>query len=580
MASKELIRAWTSYEKYIENRGVTDEVLKPMVDATEIGFLEGDIEYGMKMRTYTLEMIDRIIKEKTQGTFAELENYAQENKTWYDYLEWHYACLLFAAKYDLESFCLYVERDRPRGDRFYEPRQHFMKQIVDALMLIENHELQEIFLHTPPRIGKSQMITMYTAWHCSREPEQSNLYVTHKEDLGGAFLDGVQEILTDPTYRYADVFPDVRITETNAKAHKLDLGTRADRRKKYKTLAGKGLESGLNGEYDAKGVLILDDILEGVQDVISPDVLKRKRTIYQNNVLSRAKEECAIINIGTIWATNDIYMKRREILETNPEFKDRKYAAFIFPALDDNDESNFDYDNGSGYSTKYFRTKRSEFEENDDMAGWWSQYQQQPIDRKGAVFNPEHMKYYKVLPEEKPLKVIAHGDTALGGGDFTSFPIVYVYENGDWYLEDVVFDNSEKHVTQPQIVAKIKKHDLRNVHFESNQGGEGYKDDIMRLLKEDKDYKKRVNITSDWAPSTKRKAQRIWDSAEQIRHIYFKEPGMRDEQYRKFMNNLFSFSMNMTKRQHDDAADSLAGLIDFDYNGSGVTTATITGSLF
>ena len=216
MASKELIRAWTSYEKYIEDRGVTDEVLKPMVDATEIGFLEGDIEYGMKMRTYTLEMIDRIIKEKTQGTFAELENYAQENKTWYDYLEWHYACLLFAAKYDLESFCLYVERDRPRGERFYEPRQHFMKQIVDALMLIENHELQEIFLHTPPRIGKSQMITMYTAWHCSREPEQSNLYVTHKEDLGGAFLDGVQEILTDPTYRYADVFPDVRITETNA----------------------------------------------------------------------------------------------------------------------------------------------------------------------------------------------------------------------------------------------------------------------------------------------------------------------------------------------------------------------------
>ena len=551
-----------------------------MVAAVKVGFSERDFEYAMMMKNYTLETIEKAIWEKCNNGFAALEGYAQDNKTTYNYLEWHYETLLAAARYDLDSFQLYIERDRKRKERFYEPRRKTLKQIVDALMMVENHELQEIFLHTPPRIGKSQEITMFTSWHCAREPEQSNLYVTHKEDLGGAFLDGVQEIITDPTYRFADVFPEVKITETNAKAHKMDMGTRADRRKKYKTLAGKGLESGLNGEYDALGVLILDDILEGVQDVISPDVLKRKRTIYQNNVLSRAKENCAIINVGTIWATDDIYMKRREILETNPEFKDRKFASFVIPALNDNDESNFDYDYGVGYSTKFYIIKRAEFEENDDMAGWWSQYQQQPIDRKGAVFNPEHMKYYKVLPEEKPLKIIAHGDTALGGGDFVSFPIIYVYENGDWFLEDVVFDNSEKHVTEPQVVAKIKKHDIRNVHFESNQGGEGYKDDIVRLLKEDKTFKRRVNITSDWAPSTKRKAQRIWDCAEQIRHIYYKEPGMRDEQYRKFMNNLFSFSMNMTKRQHDDAADSLAGLIDFDYNGSGVSTATITGSLF
>ena len=38
--------------------------------------------------------------------------------------------------------------------------------------------------------------------------------------------------------------------------------------------------------------------------------------------------------------------------------------------------------------------------------------------------------------------------------------------------------------------------------------------------------------------------------------------------------------MNMTKKQHDDAPDSLAGLIEFDTNGSGVSTAVVTGSLF
>jgi len=572
-----LVRAWTSYENWIEKHGVSDDVLKAMVMASQVAFNEQDFEYAMKIKDYTIESIERIIREKTNGTFGMLENYAQENKTWYDYLEWHYETLLAASVYDFDSFYLYIERDRKRKERFYEPRRDKLKRVSDALMDIEYKDVKEAFLHTPPRIGKSQLITGYVSWHCPKDSEHSNLYVTHKEDLGGAFLDGVMEIWTDPTYRFHDVFPETKIASTNAKSHKINL----DRDKKYATLSGKGLESGLNGEYDAYGLLILDDILEGVQDVLSPDVLKRKRTIYQNNVLSRAKENCKIINVGTIWATNDIYMQRRETLETNPEFKDRKTVSIIIPALDpETDESNFDYDYGVGYSTQAYRQKRAEFEENDDLAGWWSQYQQNPIDRKGAVFRPESMRYYKVLPEEKPLKIIAHGDTALGGGDFTSYPIIYVYENGDWYLEDVVFDNSEKHVTQPQIISKIKLHHIKNTHFESNQGGEGYADDIKRQVKEARDITWHVNISTDWAPSTKRKAQRIWDCAEQIRHIYFKDPQHRHEQYRKFMNNLFSFSMNMTKKQHDDAADSLAGLIDFDENGSGVATATITGSLF
>ena len=202
-----------------------------------------------------------------------------------------------------------------------------------------------------------------------------------------------------------------------------------------------------------------------------------------------------------------------------------------------------------------------------------AQYQQEPIERDGAVFTPDHMAdYFTKLPEAEPLKKIAHCDVALGGGDFLSFPILYCYEDGEVYCPDVVFDNSEKHVTQPQVVAKIKSHELRNVHFESNQGGEGYKDDVKRLLLED-GYKD-INIKSDYAPSTKRKEQRIWDNAEAIRKIHFLEPHKRNKQYQKFMQNLFSFTMVHSKRKHDDAADSLSGAIDFDRQGSGVATVS------
>jgi hypothetical protein len=446
---------------------------------------------------------------------------------------------------------------------------------------LEDDELDILFLHQPPRTGKSGDITMDSVWHFSRNTELSNLYVTYKEGLGGAYLQGCMEILTDPTYCYKDVFPDIEIVDTDAKNNKIDL----NRKKKYKTISGKGLESGLNGEYDASGWMIIDDPLEGVQDVMSDDVLKRKQTIFDNNVLSRKKEHCKIICIGTLWSTHDLFMNYLNFIETSPEMADIRHEVIKIPALDpDTDKSNFEYEYGVGFSTKYYQSLRAKFENNDDMVGWNCQYQQTPIERDGAVFNPQHMNYYSTLPGGEPIKVISHVDVALGGADFLSMPVVYYFDDGEGglvgYVEDVVFDNSEKHITQPQVIAKVKKHTIKHLHFESNQGGEGYADDIRRMLKEDKNYKEVCNITTDYAPVTKRKQQRIWDNAEEIRKLYFKDPQHRDLQYRKFMNNLFSFSMNMSKRQHDDAPDSLSGLVDFEKHGTGIKTAKIMSRPF
>lgn len=609
MASEALIEKWEQYkrayssfknaylaaktdknaEKMNESRDMIEQVLTAMGMVVDVAFRneqERDIVFGKEVAYAAIEYDNDAVYLFTGGNLAVLEDYAQKHKKEYMYIELYYQILLLMAPDYLDAFCLYIERERMRADRFYEPRRRTLKRVVDALQALEDDELDRLFIHMPARVGKTQITTFYTAWHCSRDTEASNLYITYKEGLGGAFIDGVEEIFTDPTYSYKEVFPKVQIISTDAKNNKLDLGKDRRRRKKYKSLSGKGLESGLNGEYDASGVMILDDILEGVQDVLSTDVLERKRTIYQNNALPRKKENCKMIYMGTIWATNDIYMKEREFLETDPSAADIRYEVIKIPALDPvTDESNFEYEYGVGFSTDYYRRLRAQFEMNADLAGWWCQAQQEPIDRQGAIFEPQSMKYYKTLPEGEPIKVIAHCDVALGGADFLSFPVAYYYEDeeGDLegYVEAVVFDNSEKHITLPQVVGMIKKHQIKNVHFEANQGGEGYKDEVRRLIKEDKEYKIPCNITSDWAPVTKRKDQRIWDCAQDIRELNFKEPQLQDKQYRMFMQNLFSFTMNKrSKRVHDDAPDSLAGLVEFDKSGSGVKQARIIKNPF
>ena len=525
-------------------------------------------EYGKEISKYAHEMAAYMAYQTGSGN--------------YDDLYWKF--LLWESPLLLDSYCIYVERDRPAKERFYEPRRKTLIKVVDILQELEDDKLDEAFIHQPARTGKTQILTMAVAWHCCRNMERSNLYCSYKEDAGGAFIDGVKEIWTDPMYRHKEVFPKTKVVSTDAKANTIDLG----RRKKYKSLSGKGLTSGLNGLYDANGWLIADDVLEGIQDVLNPIVLERKQQIFDNNLMKRKKENCKVIYNGTIWSLHDIFMNRQAFLENNPEAKGTRWKILKIPALDpETDESNFDYDYGVGFSTKYYRMERAKFEENDDMASWFAQCQQEPIEREGAVFNPEHMNFYNgVLPNEEPLKVVAACDVALGGGDYLSMPIAYVYEDGSVYIHDVVYDNSEKEITQPLVINALIQNNVTSAFFEANAGGEGYKDDIDRMLKE---KGVSINLESKFAQqmilptgrsaakSKVRKEQRIWDSAGDIRRFIFRQSGDQSAMYRKFMNNVYSFTVN-GKNLHDDAPDSLASLNVFLKRWGTAAVTRIVGS--
>lgn len=568
---QEVKKQYQLVENLISQNGATMQHIEIIYGLADISINQkNDVKYGLKLSARAKELLEKLIFDKVGADVWKLDEVCKANKVSVPELDFYFEILKLEAVHLLDSYALYIEKNRPPKERFYLPRRKTLKKVVDKLQALEDDELDELFVHMPARIGKTQIMTIYAAWHCARDTEASNLYCTYKESLGGAFLDGVMEMWTDPTYCHLDVFPKAVIVYTDAKNHKVDL----QRKKKYKSLSGKGLESGLNGEYDAKGVLIIDDIIEGIQDVLNPETLKRKQTVFDNNLMSRAKEKCKIIYNGTIWSLHDIYMNRLDFLENNPEATGIRWEILKIPALDPvTDESNFDYEYGVGFSTQYYRTKRAKFEENDDMASWFAQCQQEPIERDGAVFNPEHMRFYNgVLPSEEPLKVLCACDVALGGGDYLSMPVAYIYENGDAYIHDVVFDNSEKDITQPQVLHAIVQNNITSGFFESNQGGEGYKDDIDRQLKEKFNYK--MTLVSKYAPTKTRKEQRIWDNAPTIRQFIFRDTGCRSPQYRKFMTNLYSFTIN-GKNKHDDAADSLSQLSDFINNGSVVKTARI-----
>lgn len=256
MSLSELKRVMDQVDIAADKCLTDEEVLKSYVVGMRVAILrENDVEYGLEIGKKAKKYIESFIREKSNGgDFKWLEEFSQRNKHPFGVIDQYYEVLKLEAPFLLDSFKLFLEKNRPRKERFYEPRRGTLYRITDAVQRLEEDKLDILFLHQPPRTGKSGDLTMDTVWHCSRDTERSNLYVTYKEGLGGAFLQGVSEIMIDPTYCYKEVFPDVKIVSTDAKNNKMDLG----RVKKYKTLSGKGLESGLNGEYDAHGWMIID----------------------------------------------------------------------------------------------------------------------------------------------------------------------------------------------------------------------------------------------------------------------------------------------------------------------------------
>lgn len=496
-------------------------------------------QYAMQISKYVHEMADFVAGNTGSGKFNEL----------------YYKLLLLEAPYLLDSYMIYIEKNREPQARFYLPRRKTLIRIVNKLQMLADDELDELFIHLPGRTGKTQSITEFNAWYASKFPEKSNLYCSYSDAVAKSYYDGILELLTDPTYLHSEVFPDFKIVSTDAKGNTIDLV----RKKKYKSITCKGLTAGLNGLCDCTGIEIGDDLIEGIQDAMNPDILKRKQTIVDNNYIPRAKTGAKRLWCGTSWALQDPYQNRLEFLKNNSKAKYIRWDVIKIPALDENDESNFDYDYDVGFSTQHYQQIRAKFEANEDMASWLAQYQQEPIEREGALFTPEFMRFYKgdsELPAGEPDNIVAACDVAFGGSDFLAFGVLYIYGE-EKYLVDCIFDNHEKDITQPRIVQMILKHQVQRSFWEYNNGGDGYKDDIKRLLKE-KGYIH--NMIGAYAPTGKRKEDRIFDAAPEIRKIKFLEDGYRDQDYQKMMQNVFSYKIE-GKNKHEDACDMLAYLV-------------------
>lgn len=477
--------------------------------------------------------------------------------------------LLFDAPHYFDSYMLYLESNRPPKERFYQPRRRIMKRVADGLQALVDDELDELFLSMPPRVGKTTMLLMFCTWLIGRDSERSNLYSAYSDVITKAFYNGVLEIIGDPdTYLWGDIFPKVKFLKngTNSNDETIDL----DRKKRYPSLTCRSLYGTLNGACDCNGILVADDLIGGIEEVYNTDRMMSTWGKVENNLLPRAKEVAKYLWCGTRWSLIDPMGMRMDTIASDEKFEGVRYRVINLQALNENDESNFDYDYDVGFSTEYYQQRRASFERNNDMASWNAQYQQEPIEREGALFTPSEMRYYNgELPEGEPERIYIAVDPAFGGGDFVSAPVGVQYGD-DVYIADVVYDNRDKKFTQPALASLAIRNNVTRMQIEANKSTEAYKEGVEQEIRK---RGKVVSITTKAAPPNTSKLMRIFDKAPEIReHCIFLEPRCRSKEYNMFMQNVFSFKMT-GKNKNDDAPDSLSMLMDMAFHPVSKVTA-------
>ena len=461
-----------------------------------------------------------------------------------------------------DSYLLYLESNRLPKERFYLPRRKILKRAVDAIQDLIDGDLDEMFIQLPPRVGKTTLCVFLMSWLMGKEPDRTNLYSAFSDTITGAFYKGVMEILTDPdTYLWGEVFPNVKISSTNAKEEMVNVG----RNSRYATMTARSLHGTLNGACDCNFLLLSDDLISGIEEAVNPARLETAWTLVDNNLMSRAKGHAKRLWIGTRWSIMDPAGRRMALLEDDPNFAGWKYEVIVLPALDENDESNFDYDFGVGYTTEQYKQIRASFEHNGDLASWFAQYQQAPVERQGTLFAPESFRYYNgILPDEDVMKVFVAVDPAFGGGDFVAGPVCVKTSSGI-YVQDVIYDDREKDKTIPHLCEKVMKNGVRQIQFAVNKMTKAYKDEFERKMRE-MYPNHNVSITTK-AEAVSSKNDKILSMAPNIRDtMVFLDSSLRDKEYTMFMQNVFGFSLFRAKKAHDDAPDSLAMAMDFDLN--------------
>lgn len=537
------------------------------------GFL-GDPEHKDEYKKYTDYVKEIALKQVTED---------EKNAEKWRSLYWN--MVKVESFWFFESYLIYMEHKRPYDKRFYEPRAKTLKIIVDDLQELEFNPTQKMLTESlPSRTGKSTIMVFFGSWHTLRHPTSHNGMGTHSGFLADHFYKEMLDLYTSSEYCFEELYsyfqPDKKfIEDKSAEKMTISFVTKSD----FPTFTFRGIDGTWTGAIDISGgsdvikddwgILFVDDLVRDRTHSLSPKRMNDTFSEYLNKMVDRKNDGAKEIMIGTLWNVLDPIKRLEEMYKD-----DDRYVFRRIPALNENGESNFDYE-VKGFSTQYYQDMKEKMIKAGNEAEWMAKFQQAPYVREGLLLPLDELGYFNgVLDKSHKYRFVVNCDVAFGGGDSVSMPIGLQDQTEDLiYIIDWYFSSSGVGVTVPGVVDMIEKHGIKTVTFEANSGGQLYASKIQKELEKRNYLCACDSVRTVWnmpkadkikaSEAVVRRKFRFLDGTKHKPEEYDKDTAIyeRSPQYERALEEMGTY-VTIGKNLHDDAIDSISMIAERVYD--------------
>jgi len=294
-----------------------------------------------------------------------------------------------------------------------------------------------------PRHSKSSIVTLaFPLWLIFQNPDLNILIVNAEASLSENFGIRLREFVK----YYGEVF-DVYLSDVkHSSTHLKFEDSKGNLYKGSIRLTGaSGSITGQDADF-----LILDDIYKGFQD-ITPTLLDKKIEWFKTMILQRKEPQTKILILHTRWASSDLI---GYLMENEPD----KYDFVSFPAIKSDGTPLW----SERYSIEFLESQMEEMGERL----FSSIFQQKPLDETGSFFNVEQIIFH-----DDPFDLRQYGQFNV----CRSWDLAYSDESkGD------VNDS-----TAGVLMYRLNEHEFAIVDIQYGQYGEGLKNQLMRIAKQD-----------------------------------------------------------------------------------------------
>ena len=447
-----------------------------------------------------------------------------------------------AGRMDFYEYCILRKPD------FYKRSRDYQRTLCSTLQAAYQKELLNkdgkpyrfFVLNMPPGYGKSFTLANFCSWCYGQDIKNKVITVSYNGNIAPEFSKTVREMILDEEipedkdyYVTRSFFPDVRLKYGDASVMKWSLeGSYTS----YLATSFDGTLTGMRGNIG-----IIDDPIKSAAEAVNDGVKDKHWDFFKNTFMSRMLPGALIIIVQTRWASDDLAGR---IIQKYP---DETYVLKL-TALDDNSDS------GRSTCEDLYPTEDLQFKRRTlDEEIWLSNYMQEPIDKKGALYG--QFKTYDAVDPDKFERVINYTDTADEGSD--SLCSISGGQIGRYgYVTDVYYTDDAMEVTEPETARRLQLNEVRECLIESNNGGRGFARNVMRHLKELRAFK--CSIT--WFHQSKNKKTRIITNASNVMDQIIM-PEDWEKRWPKFAEHVKKYQRK-GKNDHDDAEDALTGFVE------------------